>query len=309
MKILVTGGSGFIGRNLIERLCRDGHEVSCLDRYDAPFLKKFHVRFFQGDISERVLVEESAKGQEAIVHLACTVIPKTSNDDPYFDVMTNVGGTIRLLDAAVDNKVRKFVFISSGGTVYGPKAPTPTREDAPNNPDCSYGITKLTIEKYLRLYRRLKGLDACTLRLANPYGIYERYRAAQGVVPVFCYKALIGEPVEIWGDGEVRRDFVYISDAVDAIVKTINCPAAQGEINIGGGRSTSLNELLDAIGETLGHQVERRYIASRPFDVPVSFLDITKAREVLDWAPTTPPAEGLKLMLEWIGQEMRNGLG
>lgn len=304
MKILVTGGSGFLGRNLIERLAADGHEISCLDRFEAPFLADFGVRMFKGDIYERVLVEEAVSEQDVIIHMACTVIPKTSNDDPYFDVMSNVGGAIRLLDASVANKVRKFVFISSGGTVYGSSVKTPIAEDSPNNPDCSYGITKLAIEKYLRLYRKVKGLSTCSLRLANPYGEHQRYRSAQGVVPVFCYKAIMGEPVEIWGDGNVRRDFVYIGDVVEAIVKSVSTAEAEGEINIGGGCATSLNHLLDAIGRSLGCSVERCYLPSRIFDVPVNYLNIGKAKRLLGWVPQTGIDEGLRRTIAWIKADL-----
>ena len=189
MKILITGGSGFLGRNLIERLVGYGHELSCLDRFEASFLKGFGVKMFQGDIYEKVLVDEAMAGQDIVIHLACTVIPKTSNDDPYFDVMSNIGGAIHLLDAAVANNVRRFVFLSSGGTVYGTPQNIPIKESHPTNPECSYGITKLTIEKYLDLYHRLHGISTCSIRLANPYGEHQRFIAAQGVIPVFCYKA------------------------------------------------------------------------------------------------------------------------
>ena len=128
MKILITGGSGFLGRNLIERLKSEGHDISCLDRYLAPFLEEYGVRTIQGDIYEQVAVDEAVRGMDVVVHMACTTLPKTSNDDPYFDVLTNVGGSIRLLDSAVKNNIKKFVFISSGGTVYGTPTEVPIKE-------------------------------------------------------------------------------------------------------------------------------------------------------------------------------------
>jgi UDP-glucose 4-epimerase len=304
MKILITGGSGFLGRNLIERLAKDGHELSCLDRFEAPFLAEFGVRMFQGDIFEKVLVEEAVRGQDAVIHMACTVIPKTSNDDPHFDVMSNVGGAIRLLDASIANAVGKFVFLSSGGTVYGTPVTLPISETHPTNPDCSYGITKLGIEKYLRLYRKLKGLKTCSLRLANPYGEHQRFHAAQGATSVFCYKALKGEAIDIWGDGSVRRDFIYIGDVVEAIVRAVETPGAVGEINIGSGRATSLNELLDAIESAVGRKTVRNYLSSRAFDVPVNYLDISRAKTMLGWSPQVGLEQGLVRTVAWLRQQL-----
>ncbi len=300
MKILITGGSGFLGRNLIERLIHEGHEVSCLDRYIAPFLEEYGVRTIQGDIYEQVAVEEAVKGMDVVVHMACTSLPKTSNDDPYFDVISNVGGSIRLLDSAVKNNVKKFVFISSGGTVYGTPNEVPIKETHSTNPECSYGITKLTIEKYLQLYMEQKGLKTCVLRLANPYGKYQRYKAIQGVIPVFCYKALQEEPIRVWGDGTVKRDFIAIEDTVRAICMAIESPTATGVYNIGGGKAFSLNEILDYIEKILGKNVIREYGEPRPFDVPISYLDISKAEQTLGWKPEIDIETGIRNTMEWI---------
>ena len=300
MKILITGGSGFLGRNLIERLKSEGHDISCLDRYLAPFLEEYGVRTIQGDIYEQVAVDEAVRGMDVVVHMACTTLPKTSNDDPYFDVLTNVGGSIRLLDSAVKNNIKKFVFISSGGTVYGTPKEVPIKETHPTNPECSYGITKLTIEKYLQLYMDLKGLQTCTLRLANPYGKYQRYKAIQGVIPVFCYKALKGEPIQIWGDGTVKRDFIAIEDTVRAISMAIDSPTATGVFNIGGGGAFSLNEILDCIEQIIGKKLIREYGESRPFDVPISYLDISKAEQILGWKPEIDVKTGIGSTIEWI---------
>lgn len=300
MKILVTGGSGFLGRNLIEYLIGKGHEISCIDRYIAPFLEEYGVRTIRGDIYEKMAIEEAVEGMDVIVHMACTTLPKTSNDDPYFDVLTNVGGTIRLLDSAVKNNVKKLVFISSGGTVYGTPEEVPIKETHPTNPECSYGITKLTIEKYLQLYMEQKGLNTCVLRLANPYGKYQRYKAIQGAIPVFCYKALQEEPIQIWGDGTVKRDFVAIEDTIRAICMAIESSAATGVFNIGGGGAFSLNEILDCIEQIIGRKLIREYGESRPFDVPISYLDISKAAQIIGWKPEIDIETGIRTTIEWI---------
>ena len=306
MKILVTGGSGFLGRNLIARLRRDGHEVTCLDRFEAPFLRELGVTFRQGDVYERVAVEEAVEGVDAVFHLACTTIPKTSNDDPHFDVMSNIGGTLMLLDAAVRYRVARVVFISSGGTVYGKPLSVPIREDHPLHPECSYGITKGTIEKYLRLYHDLKGLSTCSLRLANPYGEFQRFKAVQGVIPVICYKMLVGEEMEIWGDGSVVRDFIYVGDAVEAMVKALDRREVCGEINIGGGGGHSLNEIMDVAECVSGLSLNRRYTPARAFDVPMNVLDVSRAAEKLDWRPRVPLDVGIAHTLDWIREQIHN---
>ena len=174
MYVLITGGSGFLGHNLILTLCGAGHSVACLDRYESAFIKENRIDFILGDISEKHLMDQALAGVDVVIHLACTVLPQMSNSDPLFDVETNIGGTLHLLDAAVKNKVRKFIFLSSGGTVYGVPQQVPIPESHPTNPTCSYGISKLMVEKYMRLYHQLHGLNTCALRLANPYGPYQQ---------------------------------------------------------------------------------------------------------------------------------------
>ena len=188
MRVLLTGGTGFLGSNLMLRLLQEKkYEVVCLDRYETDFVRSLDVEFIRGDINEQSCIEQAFKNCDVVVHMACSVLPKNSNQDPYFDVLSNVGGSIKLLDAAVKAGVKRFVFISSGGTVYGISEFLPITEDHPNNPECSYGITKLAVEKYLNLYRDIYGLNTCSLRLANPYGEFQKVHASQGVIPVFCY--------------------------------------------------------------------------------------------------------------------------
>lgn len=300
MKVLVTGGCGFIGRNLIANLIAHGHMVRCLDLTSTGFIDELGIDFIAGDITNEAVVNEAVAGMDAVVHLACNAIPKTSNADPCYDVTTNLCGSIRLLDAAVENKIKRFVFISSGGTVYGVPEHTPIDEDHPTNPDCSYGITKLAFEKYLGMYSRGRGISTCALRISNPYGEYQRVKSAQGAVAVFCYKALQCDEIEIWGDGSVARDFIYIQDAVSAIERALMCPDVCGAINIGSGIATSLNELLDEIDRILGTRVRRAYLPKRTFDVPINCLDTRKAMKMLGWMPTTPLAQGLERTIDWI---------
>ena len=301
MNILVTGGSGFLGHNVILDLCRSGYRVSCLDRYEADFLRENQVRFIPGDMSERNLVDQSLEGMDAVIHMACSILPQMSNVDPYFDLVTNVGSSIQLLDACVRHNVRKVIFLSSGGTVYGKLQEIPVKESAATNPTCSYGITKLMIEKYLRLYHQLHGIQTRAIRLSNPYGPFQRVKSPQGVIPVFCYQALNDEEIQIWGDGSVQRDFIYIDDAVSAIHKLLEYEGDDlYEVNIGSGKAVSLNELLTGIEIILGRKLKVKYTPKRDFDVPISLLDISLAKKLLHWEPHYSLMEGLEKTIDWI---------
>ena len=298
MQRLLAGGQLFAAAGISQ-----GCRVRCLDLSRAPFLGENGIDFVPGSITDQCALDAAVDGVDAVVHLACNVIPKTSNADPCLDIETNICGSVRLLDACVRHGVRRFVFISSGGTVYGIPRQIPIPETHPNNPDCSYGITKLSIEKYVGMYGRERGLSTCTLRLANPYGEYQRVKSAQGAVAVFCYKAITGEPIEIWGDGNVVRDFVYVGDAVNAIVKALVRDDVSGEINIGSGKGTSMNELLDMIDGIVGRRTIRKYMPGRVFDVPANVLDISKARELLGWEPAVMLPEGIKKTISWISRD------
>jgi UDP-glucose 4-epimerase len=215
-------------------------------------------------------------------------------------VESNVVGTIRLLHHAVENRLQKVIFVSSGGTVYGTPTETPISESHPTDPVCSYGITKLMIEKYLALFQKLHGLDYTVLRLANPFGEGQRVSATQGAIAVFLGKVLQGDPVEIWGDGSVVRDYVYISDVVDALLLSI-APSKGGHVfNIGSGCGHSLNEVLSTIEEATQRRAIRRYRDARIFDVPTNVLSIDAARKFLGWRPQVSFSTGIKRFAQWL---------
>ncbi len=222
-----------------------------------------------------------------------------------FDVESNVVGTLRMLHAASRGEVRKVVFISSGGTVYGMPQAVPIPESHPTEPRVSYAIAKLAIEKYLALFQSTHGLDHVVLRVANPYGERQRVDAAQGAVAVFLDRALRREPIEIWGDGTVVRDYLHVSDVARAFLRAIDYSGEPRVFNIGSGSGCSLNELLAAIERLLGRTVERRYLPGRGFDVPRNVLDITRARDVLGWAPRVSLEEGLRATLAWARAAQR----
>jgi UDP-glucose 4-epimerase len=196
--------------------------------------------------------------------------------------------------------VRKLVFVSSGGTVYGVPHSTPVAEDHPTDPLSSYGIHKLTVEKYLALAHRLHGLDYRIVRPANLYGPRQRLDIAQGAVAVFLDRALRDQPIQIWGDGSVVRDYVYVADAVDAMLKAASFEGAQRIFNLGSGKGASLNQLVAEIEQLLGRPVKVEHSEARVLDVPVNVLDASLAERLLGWRASTPLREGLRRTCEWL---------
>ncbi len=310
MKIVAFGGGGFIGSAIVDRLLLAGHQVRVFERTRVLPYRVFEeselVEWTTGDMQSPHDVAMALEGMDAVLHLVSTTLPKNSNEDTVFDVQSNLISTLHLLDAMVAQAVKRIVFISSGGTVYGEPKYLPIDEVHPTNPLVSYGITKLAIEKYLLLYQRMHGLEPTILRVANPYGERQRAETAQGAVGVFLHRALRGQMIDIWGDGSITRDYIYIGDVANAFVRAFEYDGEATILNISSGLGVSLNELLAAIEHMLGHPVERRYLPGRPFDVPVSILDNSLARVELGWVPRTSLGDGISVTAEWIRKIMED---
>lgn len=262
------------------------------------------VEWVEGDFTNLADIDQALAGCEVVFHLVSTTLPKTSNDNPVYDVESNVVGTLRMLDVARRHNLKKIIFLSSGGTVYGVPEQVPIPETHPTDPICSYGIGKLAIEKYLELNRRLHDFDYGVLRLANPFGEYQRVSAAQGAIAVFLHKALRDEVIEIWGDGSVVRDYVYISDVTDAMLKLMNYEGACHIFNIGSGQGHSLNDLLKIVETILARPVRCKYMPGRMLDVPTNVLDISRAASLLGWQPRVSLVEGMERVFDYM--RMRN---
>ncbi len=262
------------------------------------------VEWMTGDFTNARDVSDAIDGMDAVLHLVSSTLPKTSNDNPIYDVQNNLVATLRLLDVMVASNVRKIVFISSGGTVYGNPMYLPIDEAHPTNPQVSYGITKLAIEKYLLLFERIHGIKATILRVANAFGERQRPETAQGAVGVFLYRALRQQVIEIWGDGSVARDYIYIDDVADAFARAVRYSGPKSVFNIGSGVGTQLNELIQMIEQILGKSIERHYRPARPFDVPVNVLSNALAREELNWAPQVPLRDGIARTAKWMAKEL-----
>lgn len=313
MKVVVFGGGGFIGSAIADRLLAEGHSIRIFERPRVQPYRKFtgneEVEWIAGDISSTHDVNDAIQGVDAVLHLVSTTLPKSSNDDPIFDVQSNVVGSLHILDAMVTHRVPSIVFISSGGTVYGNPLYLPVDENHPTNPVVSYGITKLAIEKYLQVYERLHGIKAITLRVANPYGERQRLETAQGAVGVFLHYAIKGIPVEIWGDGSVTRDYIHVSDVADAFSRALKYLGTQRVFNVSSGVGTSLNDLIGRIEDILGQPMERHYLPGRLFDVPANVLCNELARRELGWTPLVSMEKGIGRTAQWIKGELASSAG
>lgn len=282
MKILLLGAAGFIGTNLtIELAKKTEDEITLVDRSKAFFkpivsmdLKNVHI--LEADLTVDMDFDSILKDQEVVYHLVSTTVPTTSNQHISQELVSNVIFSANLFEACIRCGVKKVVFVSSGGTVYGKEVDCPLKEKTATNPISSYGVQKITIEKLLYLYRYMYGLDYRIIRLANPYGPYQRPNGVLGAVTTFTYKALKGDEITVYGDGSVVRDFIYIDDAIRAIMKIVNGENKHRTFNLGCGYGTSIKQVLETIEKALGIKLNVSYIEGRKVDVPVNYLDISR---------------------------------
>ena len=303
MNTLVLGGNGFIGSHLVDELLENGHAVRVLDRYEEHFRKPLdNVEYIMAEMGNRGMMEQALKGVDIVFHLANTTLPASSNEDPAFDVKSNLVETIYLLEQCVAHKIKKLVFLSSGGTVYGRPASIPVREDSPTNPECSYGIVKLTIEKYLILFNRLHGLDYVILRPANPYGERQNPDGIQGFIPVCLRRLSLGLPIVIWGTGDVVRDYLYIEDLVQAIVRAALLDSSVKVFNVGSGTGHSLNDILGFMQSVTEREMTVRYEDRRSYDIPKIYLDISRAQQHLKWSPKIGLMDGIARTWQFVRQ-------
>lgn len=304
MKCVVFGGGGFIGSTIVDKLLANGHTVRVFERPRVAPFRLFSetekVEWVTGDFLSVYDIRAAIEGMDTVIHLVSFTLPKTSNDDLIYDVQTNLVATIQLLNSMLAMKVGKIIFISSGGTVYGIPRYIPIDENHPTNPVVSYGITKLAIEKYLLMFKALHGMKVSILRVANPYGPRQRVETAQGAVAAFFYRSLHNEQIEIWGDGSITRDYVYIDDVAEAFLHALDYSGDETVFNISSGVGTSLNELVKLIGEAVGRTLDCTYLEKRLFDVPTSVLDNSHAATHLGWSPKTVLRDGLNKTSEWL---------
>lgn len=282
MNVILLGAAGFIGTNLVIALAKDPNNyITVVDR-DKTYFKSLEdlgipaLKTIESELTMDTDYEKLIKGQDVLYHLVSTTVPTTSNQAIAKELKSNVVLSANLFEACVHQNVKKVVFLSSGGTVYGKEAECPLSEKTPTNPITSYGIQKVTIEKLLYLYNYMYGLDYRIIRLANPYGPYQRPNGVLGAVSTFTYKALKGEEIEVYGDGSVVRDFIYIDDAVRGIMKIVNGSDKHHTFNLGCGYGISIKQVLETIQDVLGITIRVKYTDARKVDVPINYLDIKR---------------------------------
>ncbi|MEQ8267713.1 MAG: NAD-dependent epimerase/dehydratase family protein [Parvibaculum sp.] len=302
-RFLVLGAGGFIGLNLARRLAAAGQSVT---GYGHP--PRFPgalegVNWIEGDLADTARIEKTLPEIDCVIHLASSSTPATSDRDPIADIDENLISTVKLLQAMVNAGTRRIVFLSSGGTIYGVPEIVPTPETAPTDPSCAYGIVKLAIEKYIRLFHKRHGLEYASLRVSNPFGPYQTVTRQQGVVASFISKAIAGEVIEIWGDGSAERDFLFIDDLVEAICAAAGHPAPAHTLNIGSGEGRKISDVLRAVEAIHGHPINAVFRPEQPAGVPASILDIAKARDVLGWQPKVKWEAGLEQTYSWALRE------
>jgi len=300
MNVLVIGGCGFIGSHVVDALVARGHSVRVFDRHFERFRPPLQgVEYSIANFADKMALAEAVAGIDTVLHLVSTTVPGTANLSPATDVRDNLIGTIQLLDLMVDLKVRRLVFLSSGGTVYGVLGAESVREDHPLRPINSYGIVKAAIEHYLDMYRNLHGLDSLIVRASNPYGPRQTHLGVQGVISTFLYRLREGVAMEIWGDGSIVRDYLHVDDLATFCALAAES-AVSGAFNVGSGEGTSLNEIIEILRTVTGLDVSARYKPGRPVDVPRSVLDITKATTHFDWRPRIALEQGVAQTWAWL---------
>ncbi len=305
MRVCVLGGNGFVGSHVTDALRANGHAVTVFDRgagwHRGP---DPGTRYHAGDLRDLASVGPALDDADVVVHLISTSTPGTRWLDPAQDVHGNVVSTIGLLKAAVAAGVRRLVFVSSGGAVYGEQTQPLIDESHPTDPLSSYGIVKLTIEKYVQLFHREYGLDYAILRPSNAYGERQRGRARVGLVSAALASSLNGEPLTIWGDGTVVRDYLYVGDLASAIVAAAT-RSVNGVFNVGAGQGRTVADILDLVRAVTGRPLAVRHARARAVDPQTNVLDIRRASSALEWRPTTTLEAGIDRTWRWLLDECR----
>jgi len=307
VRILVTGGAGFVGSHVVDRLVDDGHAVEVLDNLSTGRRERIHpkARLHVCDLRDARLDPAIATARpDAVVHVAAQAAVSRSVIDPRFDASINVLGTIALLEACRPTGVRRVINISTGGAGYGDTDILPTPEDHPSRPSSPYGVSKTAAERYVDCWAGLTGARALTLRLANVFGPRQDPAGEAGVVAIFAARLLADHRCLVNGDGEQTRDYVFVLDVADAVSRAVVSPDAVGAANIGTGTETTVNDIYRHLAQLTGVTVPAEHGPARPGEQRRSVLDATRAKKELGWSAATPLREGLRQTVAWFRKEL-----
>lgn len=302
MRVLVTGGAGFIGSHVVDRLVQERHEVVVVDdlssgrREYVNAAAHLHVLDVRAPELGRII---DATRPASVVHLAAQAAVSRSVADPAFDASVNILGTLNLLEACRAARVLDLVYVSTGGAAYGDTDVIPTPETHPPRPASPYGVSKIAAELYLDCWAALCGARGVSLRLANVYGPRQNPEGEAGVVAIFTHRLLSGRRCTINGDGEQTRDYVYVADVADAVARALAHSAATGPINVGTARPTTVNEIYRWLTQAAGVERAAEHGPARPGEQRRSALDWSRARRVLEWSPAIPLERGLAETVAW----------
>jgi len=301
-KVLVTGGAGFIGSNLVELLLEEGNSVTVLDNFMSGYRSNLDpfptVRIIEGDVRDKTAVELAMRGAEVVFHLAASVGNKRSIDQPITDAQINVLGTIQVLEAARKEGVRKIVTSSSAG-IFGELKTRLIKEDHPIEPDSPYGCTKLCEEKLCLSYGKMYSIEVVCLRYFNVYGPKQRFDAYGNVIPIFVFRMLQNETLLIYGDGEQTRDFVHVDDVIQANIKAADSIGVSGAFNIASGTCVTINRLAEIITKDESNSIIIEHGPERPGDVRHSLADISLAHQRLNYTPLVDLESGIEEYTKW----------
>jgi UDP-glucose 4-epimerase len=305
-RVVVLGGLGFMGSHICRELVARGYPLRIFDRLYA-------LRTLVEDIEDRVEIVEGdmaltddvmnvLSDADTVIHLVHTTVPGSSMKDPAYDLSSNVVSSVSWLSRLHETKVRRIIYVSSGGTVYGPPQTNPIDETHPTDPISSYGITKLTIEKYVAMYCAMFGIDYCIVRPSNVYGPGQKLHIGQGVIGVLSDRALRGEPLEVWGTGESLRDYLHVEDLVSALAGLVLYAGPHRVFNISSGVGHSVLDIIRILGDHLGFAPTLIHKPDRGFDVPVNVLDSSRLRAETGWRPAVGLEDGIARTIEWLRQ-------
>jgi UDP-glucose 4-epimerase len=298
--ICITGGSGFIGRHLVQELVKSGYAAITIIDHNRPAAEYTgKIRFFKGNFADKKILSKALTKDGIVIHLAGTSNQATAEKDPVADAETSIVGTLTLLQSAAEKGISKFIFLSSAPAVYGESKKLPVDTDTLPRPRSAYGAMKLALEHYVRHYAERYGFSYAILRSANAYGPGQ-FAMTHGVVSKFAYKILKGERIEIWGSPKMKRDFIFVEDIAHAIASSLDSKVRNVTLNVGSGKGTTFSELIREVEKASGIKANVSVKEMRLIDVPDMYFSIKGTTRELSWKPTVSLRKGVERTVAWI---------